>query len=128
MEAAAGLMDGYFLPMAARVLGDASVPEDERDARTLATWIMATVIEKAAVTAVAGDPAAREHVLGGSTCWASCSSGWASRRQRRPKRSSGAPGSAGPSSLLPHESRERYADAVQHRRALAHHALALGPL
>ena len=64
MEAATGLMDGYFLPMAARVLGDASVPEDERDARTLAAWIMATVIEKAAVAAVAGDPAAREHVLG----------------------------------------------------------------
>ena len=36
MQAAAGLMDGYLLPMAARVLGDASVPADERNARTLA--------------------------------------------------------------------------------------------
>ena len=41
MEAAAGLMDGYFLPMAARVLGDAVVPVDERNARTLAAWVMA---------------------------------------------------------------------------------------
>ena len=41
MAAAAGLMDGYFLPMAARVLGDAVVPVDERNARTLAAWVMA---------------------------------------------------------------------------------------
>ena len=41
VEAAAGLMDAYFLPMAARVLRDASVPEEARDARTLAAWIMA---------------------------------------------------------------------------------------
>jgi len=40
MQAAAGLMRGYFLPMAARVLGDASVPAEERNARTLAGWIM----------------------------------------------------------------------------------------
>ena len=40
MQAAAGLMQGYFLPMAARVLGDASVPAEERNARTLAEWIM----------------------------------------------------------------------------------------
>src|SRR4051794_13479080 len=32
------------------------------------------------------------------------------------------------SSLLPHESRERDADAVQHRRVLAFHALSYGPL
>ena len=42
MEAAAGLMRSYFLPMAARVLGDASVPAEERHARTLAEWIIAT--------------------------------------------------------------------------------------
>jgi hypothetical protein len=41
MQAATGMMDGYFLPMAARVLGDASIPEDERNARTLAVWIIA---------------------------------------------------------------------------------------
>jgi hypothetical protein len=42
MEAAAALMDAYFIPMAIRVLGDASVPADERNARTLAAWIMET--------------------------------------------------------------------------------------
>lgn len=42
MLAAAGLMEGYFLPMAERVLGDASVPEEERLARTLAQWIART--------------------------------------------------------------------------------------
>jgi Protein of unknown function (DUF3987) len=52
MEAAAGLMDGYFLPMAARVLSDASVPEDERDARTLAGWIMDTRPERVNVSAI----------------------------------------------------------------------------
>ncbi len=40
MQAAADLMRSYFLPMAARVLGDASVPAEERNARTLAEWIM----------------------------------------------------------------------------------------
>ncbi len=42
MQAACGLMDGYFLPMARRVLGDASIPQEERNARTLATWITQT--------------------------------------------------------------------------------------
>ena len=42
MQAAADLMRCYFLPMAARVLGDASVPAEERNARTLAEWIMRT--------------------------------------------------------------------------------------
>ena len=40
MATAAGLMEGYFLPMAARVFGDAAVPAEERNARTLAQWIM----------------------------------------------------------------------------------------
>ena len=40
MQAAADLMRSYFLPMAARVLGDASVPAEERNARTLAEWVM----------------------------------------------------------------------------------------
>lgn len=51
-EAAAGLMDGYFLPMAARVLGDASVPEDERNARTLAAWVMETRPGRVNVSAI----------------------------------------------------------------------------
>jgi hypothetical protein len=50
MQAAAGLMDAYFLPMAGRVLGDASIPKDERNARTLAAWIMATKPERVNVT------------------------------------------------------------------------------
>lgn len=40
MRAATGLMDAYFLPMAARVLGDSAVPLEERNARTLAGWLM----------------------------------------------------------------------------------------
>ncbi len=52
MQAAAGLMRGYFLPMAARVLGDASVPTEERNARTLAEWIMRTRPEVLNVSAV----------------------------------------------------------------------------
>lgn len=42
MGTAAELMRGYFLPMARRVLGDAAVPREEVDARTLAEWIAAT--------------------------------------------------------------------------------------
>jgi len=42
MQAAADLMRTYYLPMAARVLGDGSVPAEERNARTLAEWIMRT--------------------------------------------------------------------------------------
>jgi hypothetical protein len=42
MRGATALMDAYFLPMAARVLGDASIPTAERNARTLAGWIVET--------------------------------------------------------------------------------------
>ena len=42
VEAACGLMDGYFLPMAARAFGDGALSEAERDARTLLRWIVAT--------------------------------------------------------------------------------------
>lgn len=38
---AIGCMDGYFLPMARRCFGDASLPQEQRDAITLARWIMA---------------------------------------------------------------------------------------
>jgi hypothetical protein len=40
MEAATGLMDAYFLPQAERVFGDAAISADERNARTLAGWII----------------------------------------------------------------------------------------
>ena len=50
MEAAIGLMDQYFLPMAARIFGDAAVPADEKNARTLARWIVDTRPEIVNVT------------------------------------------------------------------------------
>jgi hypothetical protein len=52
MQAATELMDAYFLPMAARVLGDASIPEEERNARTLAGWVMTTRPEKVNVSSI----------------------------------------------------------------------------
>ena len=52
MQAAAGLMESYFLPMAARVLADASVPAEERLARTLAQWIVSTRPEVVNVSAL----------------------------------------------------------------------------
>jgi len=42
IAAAAHLMDSYFKPMAERAFGDASVPEDDRLAATLARWIVKT--------------------------------------------------------------------------------------
>jgi hypothetical protein len=52
MQAAAGLMEAHFLPMARRALGDASVPADERNARTLATWIVETRPERVNVSSI----------------------------------------------------------------------------
>jgi len=43
--AAAGLMDGYFLPMAERAFGGGALSEDERHARTLLRHILATGAE-----------------------------------------------------------------------------------
>jgi hypothetical protein len=40
MLAAIGLVDGYFLPMAQRVFGEAAIAEDERRAQELARWIL----------------------------------------------------------------------------------------
>jgi len=40
-EAAAALLDEYLLPMAERVFGDAAATGNERNAATLARWIMA---------------------------------------------------------------------------------------
>ncbi|WP_158639297.1 YfjI family protein [Elioraea rosea] len=42
VQAACGLLDAYLLPMAERVFGDAAATEVERDATTLARWIMRT--------------------------------------------------------------------------------------
>jgi hypothetical protein len=42
MLSAIGLVDGYFLPMARRVLGEAAVPEEDRRATELARWIIQT--------------------------------------------------------------------------------------
>jgi hypothetical protein len=42
VEQAVLLMEEYFLPMAERVFGDAAIPIEERNARTLAAWIRRT--------------------------------------------------------------------------------------
>lgn len=63
MQAATNLMRSYFLPMAARVLGDASVPTEVRNARTLADWIMRTrpaVVNVSAIRDGARLPGLRE--------------------------------------------------------------------
>jgi hypothetical protein len=52
IEAAIGLMDHYFLPMAARIFSDAAVPADEKNARTLARWIVDTRPETINVTEI----------------------------------------------------------------------------
>ncbi|KLK90535.1 hypothetical protein AA309_25350 [Microvirga vignae] len=39
MLSAIGLVDGYFLPMARRVFGEAAIPEQDRRAMLLARWI-----------------------------------------------------------------------------------------
>jgi hypothetical protein len=39
MEAAICLIDGYFLPMAQRTFGEASIPEEDKRAMELARWI-----------------------------------------------------------------------------------------
>ncbi|WP_193227573.1 DUF3987 domain-containing protein [Aureimonas psammosilenae] len=39
VEAAAALLDDYYVPMAARVFGDAAIPADERAAMTLARYL-----------------------------------------------------------------------------------------
>jgi hypothetical protein len=42
MLSAIALMDGYFIPMARRVFGEAAIPEEERLALELARWIVRT--------------------------------------------------------------------------------------
>ena len=48
-------MDAYFIPNAARVLADASIPEEERNGRTLAEWIISTRPEKVNVSSIRDD-------------------------------------------------------------------------
>lgn len=55
VEAATHLMRRYFLPMAARVLGDAAIPVEEKDARALAQWIAVKRPEVVNVRAVRED-------------------------------------------------------------------------
>lgn len=55
VEAACTLMREYFLPGAVRVLAEASVPQEERNARSLATWIAATRPGKVNVSAIRDD-------------------------------------------------------------------------
>lgn len=55
MQAGITLMTNYFLPMARRVLGDASIPKEERNARTLARWIVAARPVKINVSAIRDD-------------------------------------------------------------------------
>ena len=43
MLSAIGLVDGYFLPMARRVFGEAAIPEEDRRAMELARWIAETM-------------------------------------------------------------------------------------
>ena len=46
------LMDTYFLPMCARVLGDAAVTTEERNARVLANWLAQTKPKSVNVTGI----------------------------------------------------------------------------
>lgn len=89
--AAAGLMDAYFLPMAARVLGDASIPDAERHARTLAEWIVATRPARVNVSAVrdgARLPGLRESEPVKAACRYLAEAGWL----REPPRAGAGPG------------------------------------
>jgi hypothetical protein len=42
MTAALGLMDGYFVPQAKRVFGEASIPTEEQAATAISRWIIST--------------------------------------------------------------------------------------
>jgi hypothetical protein len=88
MQAAAGLMEGYFLPMAGRVLGDASIPEDERNARTLAVWIRDTQPDMVNVSAIrdgARLPGLRESEAVKAACRFLAEAGWLAEPARTGK-------------------------------------------
>jgi hypothetical protein len=52
LEAACTLIGDYFMPMAERVYGDAATPLDERNAATLARWILKTKASEVHVRAM----------------------------------------------------------------------------
>jgi hypothetical protein len=86
MQAAAGLMRSYFLPMAARVLGDASVPTEERNARTLAEWIMRerpAVVNVSSIRDGARLPGLRETEPVKQACQFLADAGWLSQGDAR---------------------------------------------
>ena len=63
IAAAAHLVDYYFKPMAERVFGDASIPEEERLANTLARYIIKTkpiIINLRSIRREAGLPGLRK--------------------------------------------------------------------
>ena len=82
MQAAADLMRSYFLPMAARVLGDASVPAEERNARTLAEWVMRerpAVVNVSSIRDGARLPGLRESDPVKQACRYLADAGWLTR-------------------------------------------------
>jgi hypothetical protein len=80
------------MPMAVRVLGDASIPEDERNARTLALWIMQTRPERVNVSAIrdtARLSGLRESDAVKAACRFLAEAGWLVEPPRRPGRPRG---------------------------------------
>ncbi|MBD0275095.1 MAG: DUF3987 domain-containing protein, partial [Acetobacteraceae bacterium] len=79
MGAAVELMHAYFLPMAARVLGDASISAEERNARTLAAWIVETRPDRLNVSAIRDNarlPGLRESEPVKAACRFLAEAGW----------------------------------------------------
>lgn len=67
--AGAHLVDDYLMPMAERVYGDAAVSEADRNAATLARWIVRTKAKKSSRSYhAAGSPAARSDNGRGHPC------------------------------------------------------------
>ena len=67
------------MPMQQRVLGDASIPEDERDGRTLAKWIADTRPTKVNVTSIRDNaqlPGLRESKRVKAACRFLVEAGW----------------------------------------------------
>ena len=82
MAAGISMMRDYFLPMAQRVLGDAAIPVEERDARTLASWIAETRPDIVNVRSIREDahlPGLRETTLIKVACRYLVDAGWLSK-------------------------------------------------
>jgi hypothetical protein len=78
-EAACGLVDGYFMPMAERVFGDAAATDTERNASTLARWIMRTKATEVHVRRLQRDvrlPGVRDAEAIRAACTALVDAGW----------------------------------------------------